>query len=165
MRARTAAGRVAMFSAFTAAAVAFVGFSAYEISENPANQLFGRTVVSGPSDERVVALTFDDGPNPPYTNEILDVLGSERVHATFFVVGRAAAAYPEILKSRVTRWRRDRQSYVGTRSSDHHGCRRCERKPAAHRCGDLSRQPRRTRALCGRRSVHAIGSCSIRQGV
>jgi peptidoglycan/xylan/chitin deacetylase (PgdA/CDA1 family) len=72
-------------------------FSAYEITENPSSQLFGKTVVSGPSDERIVALTYDDGPNPPYTSQILDVLEDEHVHATFFVVGRAAAAYPSIL--------------------------------------------------------------------
>ena len=44
-----------------------------------------------------MALTFDDGPNPPYTDRILDVLRQERVRATFFVVGRAAAAYPRTL--------------------------------------------------------------------
>jgi peptidoglycan/xylan/chitin deacetylase (PgdA/CDA1 family) len=51
--------------------------------------------VSGPKDEPLVALTFDDGPNPPYTERILDVLRRERVHATFFVVGRAVEAYPQ----------------------------------------------------------------------
>jgi peptidoglycan/xylan/chitin deacetylase (PgdA/CDA1 family) len=50
---------------------------------------------------RVVALTFDDGPNPPYTQEIVDVLKRENVPATFFVEGEAAAAAPldvEMLK-------------------------------------------------------------------
>ncbi|MEO9170014.1 MAG: polysaccharide deacetylase family protein [Candidatus Baltobacteraceae bacterium] len=72
-------------------------FWAYEISENPSNQMFGNTVVSGPSNQRVVALTYDDGPNPPYTTAILNVLAKERVHATFFVVGRAVNAYPAIV--------------------------------------------------------------------
>ena len=79
-----------------AAVLAVLGFAAYEISENPANQLFGKTVVSGPSDQRVVALTYDDGPNPPYTNRILDVLNREHVHATFFLVGQAVTAYPKV---------------------------------------------------------------------
>jgi peptidoglycan-N-acetylglucosamine deacetylase len=35
-----------------------------------------------------VALTFDDGPHPRHTNEVLDVLSRAGVHATFFVVGR-----------------------------------------------------------------------------
>jgi peptidoglycan/xylan/chitin deacetylase (PgdA/CDA1 family) len=73
-------------------------FAAYEVVENPANQLFGQTLVSGPADRRVVALTYDDGPNPPYTDEILEVLRAEHVRATFFVVGRAVAAYPGVVK-------------------------------------------------------------------
>jgi peptidoglycan/xylan/chitin deacetylase (PgdA/CDA1 family) len=79
-------------------AVAFVG---YEIVESPGHQLFGKTLVSGPKNERVVALTYDDGPNPPYTNEILGVLQTERVHATFFVVGRAVQAYPRVVRSEI----------------------------------------------------------------
>lgn len=79
-------------------AVAALTFGAYEFAENPSSQLFGQTLVSGPKNRRVVALTYDDGPNPPYTNRILDVLRSEHVHATFFVVGRAVQAYPEIVR-------------------------------------------------------------------
>lgn len=74
---------------------------AYEVVENPANQLFGKTLVHGPKDRRVVALTYDDGPNPPYTDEILDVLRTEHVRATFFVVGRAVSAYPRVVQSEV----------------------------------------------------------------
>jgi peptidoglycan-N-acetylglucosamine deacetylase len=76
-------------------------FEAYEYAESPASQLFGPTVVSGPATRHEVALTFDDGPNPPYTNEILRVLEREGVHATFFVVGRAVQAYPEIVRREV----------------------------------------------------------------
>ena len=45
--------------------------------------------------DKEVVLTFDDGPLPPYTGEILDILASECVHATYFIVGRMARAYPE----------------------------------------------------------------------
>lgn len=93
--------RRALGGAFAAAALAFAAFSAYEVLENPSNQLFGKTIVSGPANERIVALTYDDGPNPPYTDKILNVLESEHVHATFFVVGRAAAAYPATLRREV----------------------------------------------------------------
>ncbi len=82
----------------TFALFAALGFQIYRIVESPDNQLFGKTLVRGPQDERVVALTYDDGPNPPYTNEILDVLQAEHVHATFFVVGRAVQAYPEVVR-------------------------------------------------------------------
>lgn len=81
-----------------AAIVAIASYLGYTIVEAPGNQLFGKTVVNGRSDAREVALTFDDGPNPPYTNAILDVLRDEHVHATFFVVGRAAAAYPATVR-------------------------------------------------------------------
>jgi peptidoglycan-N-acetylglucosamine deacetylase len=77
------------------------GFLGYELFEQPANQIFGRTLTRGPSYERVVALTFDDGPNPPYTTQILDVLEKEHVHATFFLVGRAVAAYPDVVRREI----------------------------------------------------------------
>lgn len=48
--------------------------------------------------ERVIALTFDDGPHPRYTDEILDILKEYGVKATFFTVGENAALYPEQLK-------------------------------------------------------------------
>ncbi|HEX4078398.1 MAG TPA: polysaccharide deacetylase family protein [Rhizomicrobium sp.] len=51
---------------------------------------------SGLRHSHVVALTFDDGPNQ-YTPAVLDVLKAEGVKATFFIVGRMAKAYPDIL--------------------------------------------------------------------
>lgn len=45
-----------------------------------------------------VALTFDDGPHKKYTKEILDILKEYDIKATFFVVGRNAKAYPDIIK-------------------------------------------------------------------
>jgi len=47
-----------------------------------------------PLADKEVVLTFDDGPLPPYTNEILDILASQCVKATFFLVGEMARAYP-----------------------------------------------------------------------
>lgn len=80
------------------AALAALVFVGYEVMESPGNQLFGKTLVHGPKNERVVALTYDDGPNPPYTDQILNVLDAEHVHATFFVVGRAVQVYPYIVR-------------------------------------------------------------------
>lgn len=48
--------------------------------------------------EKVVALTFDDGPHPTYSQRILDVLKREGVKATFFVVGKEAKKYQNIIK-------------------------------------------------------------------
>ncbi|MBI2410615.1 MAG: polysaccharide deacetylase family protein [Candidatus Kerfeldbacteria bacterium] len=48
--------------------------------------------------EKIVALTFDDGPNEPYTSELLDLLKAEGIHATFFVVGANAKKYPGVVQ-------------------------------------------------------------------
>jgi peptidoglycan/xylan/chitin deacetylase (PgdA/CDA1 family) len=95
-------------------ALALCGFIGYELFEQPTNQLFGHTVTNGPTNERVVALTFDDGPNPPYTDRILDVLREQHVHATFFLVGRAVQAYPAVVKREV-----DEGNSIGNHSWDH----------------------------------------------
>ncbi len=93
--------RVAVGAAVVLALLAAGSYEAYRVAENPSSQMFGKTLVSGPRDERVVALTYDDGPNPPYTNQILAVLRSEHVRATFFLVGRAVAAYPSVVRAEV----------------------------------------------------------------
>ncbi len=56
--------------------------------------LFGPLFTHGSRTQSVVALTFDDGPNPPYTTAILKILERAHVHATFFAVGRAVVAHP-----------------------------------------------------------------------
>ncbi len=48
-----------------------------------------------------VALTFDDGPSPDTTPGLLDLLKDEGVHATFFVEGRWAQAYPDLVRREV----------------------------------------------------------------
>lgn len=61
-------------------------------------QLFGRLVSRVDTPERVVALTFDDGPTPEFAGEIMEVLASRRVRATFFVIGGDVAAAPEVAR-------------------------------------------------------------------
>jgi len=48
--------------------------------------------------KKAVALTFDDGPDPKYTPDILDTLASRGVHATFFIIGENANVHPELLR-------------------------------------------------------------------
>ena len=55
-------------------------------------------VTSGPATSRHVCLTFDDGPHPEFTPALLDFLKSRMVRATFFVVGRQAEQYPELVR-------------------------------------------------------------------
>jgi peptidoglycan/xylan/chitin deacetylase (PgdA/CDA1 family) len=53
--------------------------------------------------EPVVALTYDDGPNPPYTLDLFDVLDRYQVKAAFFVVGRNVEAHPDVAREAVAR--------------------------------------------------------------
>ncbi len=52
----------------------------------------------GSEELRYVALTFDDGPHPRFTRQILDTLQERDVRATFFVVGRHVDRYPEVVR-------------------------------------------------------------------
>ena len=45
-----------------------------------------------------LALTFDDGPDPDFTPKILDILKEKGVHASFFIIGQNAAAYPSLVQ-------------------------------------------------------------------
>lgn len=55
--------------------------------------------LQGPANQNQVALTFDDGPDPRFTNQVLDVLSQYNIPATFFLLGSRASAYPEIVTS------------------------------------------------------------------
>jgi peptidoglycan/xylan/chitin deacetylase (PgdA/CDA1 family) len=64
----------------------------------PENQVFGRVFSNKETTQKVVALTFDDGPYPPYTEQLLDVLKEYHVPATFFLVGQNVEKYPDLVK-------------------------------------------------------------------
>ncbi|NEY91746.1 glycosyltransferase [Tabrizicola oligotrophica] len=68
----------------------------------------------GRRNPRQIALTFDDGPNPEATGQILDALKAEGASATFFVVGTAALAAPELLQRAV-----DEGHVIGSHSFSH----------------------------------------------
>jgi peptidoglycan/xylan/chitin deacetylase (PgdA/CDA1 family) len=55
-------------------------------------------VLRGAQTENKVALTFDDGPDPRFTPQILDVLKENNVKATFFLMGPRAESYPDLVK-------------------------------------------------------------------
>lgn len=52
----------------------------------------------GPRGSKLLALTFDDGPDPAYTPKVLEVLEAVGVRATFFVVGKRAARAPGLVR-------------------------------------------------------------------
>ena len=60
--------------------------------------VFGPVLTHLEGDEPFVSITFDDGPNPRATPRILDVLRREGVRATFFVLGRHAERWPELVR-------------------------------------------------------------------
>jgi peptidoglycan/xylan/chitin deacetylase (PgdA/CDA1 family) len=57
-----------------------------------------RVYASGVRTENKVALTFDDGPNPPRTEQVLEILAANDVRATFFVLGKWAERYPRTVE-------------------------------------------------------------------
>jgi peptidoglycan/xylan/chitin deacetylase (PgdA/CDA1 family) len=92
-----------------------LGMGTAGAAECPADALgVSRTITVDPSEHRLVGswqygeslplndhevvLTFDDGPLPPYTDRVLDLLAAECVKATFFMVGRMVQAYPAAVR-------------------------------------------------------------------
>jgi peptidoglycan-N-acetylglucosamine deacetylase len=67
-----------------------------------------------PLGDHEVVLTFDDGPLPRNSNQILEILASQCVKATFFTIGHMAQAYPEGVRKL-----RDAGHSIGTHSQDH----------------------------------------------
>ncbi len=55
-------------------------------------------VFGGLTSERVIALTFDDGPKPGLTEPLLEMLTNAHVPATFFVIGKHVMEYPELTR-------------------------------------------------------------------
>lgn len=58
----------------------------------------GQVVKQVVTTKKVVALTFDDGPSTTFTPQVLDILKEHNATATFFVVGKRAEQYPELIK-------------------------------------------------------------------
>jgi peptidoglycan-N-acetylglucosamine deacetylase len=67
----------------------------------PTGQWFGKTFTGLPRRSRQLALTYDDGPNDPHTQRLLDVLARHGVHATFFLIGRYVKQRPDIVRKMV----------------------------------------------------------------
>ena len=72
---------------------------------------YGETL---PLEDHEVVLTFDDGPLPQYSNQMLEILAAQCVKATFFLVGRQAKANPEGVRKV-----RDAGHTVATHSQNH----------------------------------------------
>jgi len=84
-------------------------YGAFKIQAN----YFVKSINSGA--KKSVALTFDDGPDPEFTPRILDILREKNVDATFFVIGKKAEKYPELLRQII-----DEGHEIGNHSYSHH---------------------------------------------
>jgi peptidoglycan/xylan/chitin deacetylase (PgdA/CDA1 family) len=63
----------------------------------PESQLFGRTLVAGRNPAEF-ALTYDDGPNDPWTGRLLELLAQNNVRVTFFLIGRYVRLRPDLVR-------------------------------------------------------------------
>ncbi|HEY1808036.1 MAG TPA: polysaccharide deacetylase family protein [Acidobacteriaceae bacterium] len=64
---------------------------------DPQSQIFGRTLVAGHNPAEF-ALTYDDGPNDPWTGRLLDLLAQHHLRATFFLIGRHVRLRPDLVR-------------------------------------------------------------------
>lgn len=88
---------VAVACAFAYGAVVTIGVLFLKL------RMFVDAVVRGPSGVRGVALTFDDGPDPETTKQVLDLLEKRGAKATFFVIGAKAEKHPEMVREIIAR--------------------------------------------------------------
>jgi peptidoglycan-N-acetylglucosamine deacetylase len=80
------------------AAGAATGFAWYH-GQVPTSQLYGRTICRVPEADRMIALTYDDGPNPKHTEDLMGVLDRHGAKATFLLIGRWAEREPDLVRS------------------------------------------------------------------
>jgi peptidoglycan/xylan/chitin deacetylase (PgdA/CDA1 family) len=69
---------------------------------NPRSRFYGKVWSNGSRNHSRIALTFDDGPNEPYTSQVLSILEQYKIKATFFIIGQNARRYPEVCRRIVT---------------------------------------------------------------
>ena len=79
----------------------------------PSSQIFGPTI-RRTGDASTMALTFDDGPNPAVTPDLLGLLDRHQARATFFVMGRSMRAFPALAKEIA-----DRGHTIGNHTDTH----------------------------------------------
>jgi peptidoglycan/xylan/chitin deacetylase (PgdA/CDA1 family) len=87
-----------MLGVLASAAGLVVATSAGYQTMSPTGQWYGRTFFSLPAGAKKLALTYDDGPNDPYTQGLLEVLARHDVRATFFLIGRYVKQRPDIVR-------------------------------------------------------------------
>ncbi|WP_430455235.1 polysaccharide deacetylase family protein [Rheinheimera sp.] len=90
--------RVQSHFMFLLVLVLFSVAGVWRLSSLPDLQVFGEIKSQASVTEKVVALTFDDGPTPDKTNQILQILAAEQIPATFFLIGREVQQHPQLVR-------------------------------------------------------------------
>ena len=90
--------RVQSHFMFLLVLVLFSVAGVWRLSSLPDLQVFGEIKSQAMISEKVVALTFDDGPTPDKTNQILQILAEEQVPATFFLIGQEVQQHPQMVR-------------------------------------------------------------------
>ncbi|MGY3622079.1 chitooligosaccharide deacetylase NodB [Bradyrhizobium sp. USDA 10063] len=93
-----------------------------------------RNEYADPAGSRSVYLTFDDGPNPLCTPDVLDVLAEHRVPATFFVIGAYAADHPKLIRRMIAEGHE-----VANHTMTHPDLSRCEPAEVQHEVATANR--------------------------
>lgn len=114
--------------------VIILGWGVFDIG----SQFFGKTHWKGNRDN--VSITFDDGPHPIHTQQILKVLNEEGVKAAFFCIGRNAERHPELVKQIIA------EGHVIGNHTYHH----------THRFGMMSVQEVRNEMVLGKNALTRI---------
>jgi len=91
--------RVRAFALGTSLVVATSGLAGYVGATTVGATWFGGGVTHGPRTGNEVAITFDDAPNPTVTPQLMRILDGAGVKGTFFVVGKALDAQPQIVRA------------------------------------------------------------------
>jgi peptidoglycan-N-acetylglucosamine deacetylase len=86
-----------MYRYIVSAAAAAAAAAGYQ-SMAPTGQWFGHAFTGLSRGSKQLALTYDDGPNDPHTQRLLDVLARHEIRATFFLIGRYVQQRPEIVR-------------------------------------------------------------------
>jgi peptidoglycan/xylan/chitin deacetylase (PgdA/CDA1 family) len=129
-----------MFFEALGAGVAILGGAAHGAFHRN-SPVFGRPITKVPGSGKRVALTFDDGPNPDATPLVLDALRDRGVRATFFVLGRHADQWPDLVR-RVA----DEGHAIGNHGWYH---RKLHFRSPEYVRDDLTRGTRSIEAACG----------------
>ena len=90
--------RLLKFAGAAVALILILFYALFQISRAPCWQLVGTPICKVDTQEKLVALTFDDGPTPLGVDAALPVLARHRAHATFFLVGQEIERRPGLAR-------------------------------------------------------------------